>query len=99
MCVDWIKQKIIFVNRSKNPIDEKKSILRPVMAIINIYTLIAIFCCVSSAILFYYFVENIFFAVTQLPARFNRVTNDLVLIQTKKNPLIILASSKEDPDV
>jgi hypothetical protein len=83
MSVGWIKQKIIFVG-TKNPIDSKKSILQPGMAIINICTLIAVFYCISSALLFYHVVENIFLAVICLPALLSLVTNNLILIQTKK---------------
>ena len=92
MSVGWIKQKIIFV-RPKNPVNKEENIPQPGMVINNIYKLIAVSYCTSSAILFYYVVENIFFAVIWLPALLGLVTNNLILIQTKKiirKPYIVL---------
>jgi PAS domain S-box-containing protein len=84
MSVNRIKQKISFVNSTKNPVDNKKSILQPGIVIVNAYTLIAVLYCGSSAILFYYVVENIFLAIIHLLALLSIVTNYLILIQTKK---------------
>jgi hypothetical protein len=81
MSVRWIKQKIIFVN-AKNPIDQKKVILKPSKATADIPTPIAGFHRTSSAILFHYIVENIFLLVIQL-LTVNLITNNFILIQKK----------------
>ena len=84
MSLNRIKQKISFVNSTEDPfVDEKKSTLQPGIAIAGAYTLIAVLYCASSAILFYYVVENIYLAIIHLLALLSVVTNYLILIQTK----------------
>ena len=83
MSINWVKQKISFVDSTQNPFVKKKSILEPRIVIVNAYTLIAVVYCASSAILFYYVVENIFLAIVHLLALLGIVTNYLILIQTK----------------
>ena len=85
MSLNRIKQKISFVNSTKNPfVDEKKSTLQPGIVIINASTLIAVLCCVSSSILFYYVVENIFPVIIRLLPLLGVVANYLILFHTKK---------------
>ena len=84
MSANRIKPKISFVNSTKKPIDQKKSVLQPGIVIVNAYTLIAALYCASSAVLFYYVVENIYLAIIHLLALLSVVTNYLILIQTKK---------------
>ena len=84
MSAAWVKQKIIFVEAPKNSIDKKKSIIKPGIAIINKYSLIAVFYLTSFASLFYCDVENIFPALIWLPALLSLINNDLILIPNKK---------------
>lgn len=82
MSVNWIKQKIIFVDRPKNPIDVKKSTLQSAKTVINLHTPIAVFHCTSSPSLFYYVIENISIPVIRLLTLLN-LTNNRIPIQKK----------------
>ena len=84
MSVNRIKQKISFVNITKNSVDQKKSILQPGIVIANANALIAVLHCASPAILFYYVVVEGILVMIHLPALLSVVANYLMLIQTKK---------------
>jgi hypothetical protein len=82
MSVNWIEQKIIFVERPENPIDVKKSTLQSAKTIINFHTPIAVLRCTSSPSLFYYVVENISVPVIRLLTLLN-LTKNRIPIQKK----------------
>jgi hypothetical protein len=85
MSFSQVKQKISFVNDTKNSIDQKKNILQSGILVVNSYTFIAAFYCGSFAILFYYVVQNIFLAIIHLPALLIVLIIYIILIQTEKN--------------
>ena len=79
------KQKIGFVNDTANSIDNRKNIRQSRILIVNAYTFIAALYCGSSAILFYYVVQNIFLAIIHLLALIIVLVNYIILIQTERN--------------
>ena len=85
MSFSQAKQKIGFVNDTKNPIDNRKNIRQSRILIVNAYTFIAALYCGSSAILFYYVVQNIFLAIIHLLALVIVLVNYIILIQTERN--------------
>ncbi|MEO6220740.1 MAG: hypothetical protein ABIO81_09960, partial [Ginsengibacter sp.] len=83
MSASGSKLKINFTDGESNPFGENKNILQPAKTIVNAYTLIAVFYCAFSTILFYFFVENAFLAIVHLLALLTIVTNYYILLQTK----------------
>ena len=85
MSFSQVKQKIGFVNDTKNSIDNRKNIRQSRILIVNAYTFIAALYCGSSAVLFYYVVQNIFLAIIHLLALIIVLVNYIILIQTERN--------------
>jgi hypothetical protein len=82
MSFNLIKQKLSLVDTTQNPFDEKKIFPEPEIVIVTAYTLIAILYCVSSTVLFYHVVENIFPASVKLLLFLSIVIEYLILLQT-----------------